>query len=643
MPDSAPLAGLGGWNPNKVAAYEEAYEAFTGNVFFDSKETGGHTPLAANRYQSQRWFLRSIWDGLAEDIHDFKFLKSRQLGCTTEARALGVFWLGIHDGMRGAMVFDTDAHKEEARLEIEMMINGLPKSVRFPKIVPPSNRYLMTLSNNSLIRFMSAGVRTSKSSGVLGRSSGINLLLASELCSWENDEGVVSLKQSLAEEYENRLYIWESTGRGFNRWHEMWEEATRDELSQKATFLGWWLKDSQVIRRGTAMWAKYGEPPLTEEEKKRIATVKRKYGWEVSREQLAWYRRKIDPTRERDDDEPEDEHQVQEQPWDETECFLATGSTFFDALKISDRMANAVQYRYQSYKFWPGSDFFKSMIEPARTWRETQIKIWEEPQADANYVVAADPAFGHDEKNDRSAINIFKCYADCMEQVCEFASASTPTHQFGWLIVSLAAYYGLYSGSVVYNIVEINGPGEAVWREMGMLISAVRTGYYRDAARERGIADMINNIRQYFYTRSDAMTAGHSWQWKTTSQLKVAIMERLRDFVHNGTMLIRSQETLEEMRAITRDGDTIKAEGKKHDDRAFTMALAGRCWEERMQRSLMAQNRTRKADEAKRALSIVDQYQLFRQFQLDSFFKTKNAARVAAGYQRQRQNWGRRM
>ena len=996
-----------GWNTDKVAAYAEAYQAFTSQVKFDSKETGGGTILSENRYEAQEWFLQAIWTGLSNDIHDFKILKSRQQGITTEARAFGVFWLGIHDGLRGAMVFDTDAHKEEARLEIEMMISNLPKSVRFPKIVAPSNRYLMTLSNGSLIRFMAAGTRISKSSGVLGRSSGINLLLASELCSWQNPEGIISLKQSLAETYPNRIFIWESTGRGFNEWHDMWEEARADELSQSATFLGWWLKDTQRIERGTAMWDAYGASEVTAQEMKRIAAVKQQYGYEVSREQLAWYRRKTDPTREREEDDPEDGTLIQEQPWcvtadtrigtsrgilqiidlkvgdvtsqgivdrvfssgmtpiwrvtthlgyeltgthhhpligiddeeipleksvgakvrlsppkfaetpyvvqwrkgvvdyaveitpefarligffmgdgymtgqgnrtgyefgitcgandrdiidhlhklirrlfgvntqerhfvdprfknakgwtqvrttskiiyetfkdlgllrtdtvktqrlvhvpdfiwrspeniiieflrglfetdgfnsasqsrvvlsskypdfladiqllllglgitslrrdarkrarngqeyigftlnlrqaeaekfnsivgflsvrkrarsikrerngaysralplvfedevvtaeetdhdeevfnltvsgrhwfdangllthnTEEECFIATGSTFFDAVRLSDRMAQAVQYRHQSYKFWPGTDFFSSRIDLARTWRETQLKLWEEPLTDAVYVVAADPAFGHDENNDRSAINVLRCYADCLEQVAEFASGSTPTHQFAWLILSLAAYYGLYAGTSVMMIVELNGPGEAVWREIMELRTAVISGYYRDAARERGIGDMINNIRQYIYTRSDGMTAGHSYHFKTTTQLKVAVMERLRDVVHNGKLLVRSQDTLEEMRSITRDGDTIKAEGRKHDDRAYTMALGVRAWEERLQRALMAGGRTKAADQAKRALSISDQYQLFRQYQLDSFFKQKSAARLATQQMQQRRNWGRR-
>ena len=66
--------------------------------------------------------LDAVFDGLSEDIHDFKILKSRQLGISTISRALIIFWLGVHRGMQGAMIFDTESHKEEAREEIEQMI-----------------------------------------------------------------------------------------------------------------------------------------------------------------------------------------------------------------------------------------------------------------------------------------------------------------------------------------------------------------------------------------------------------------------------------------------------------------------------------------------------------------------------------------
>ena len=51
----------------------------------------------------------------------------------------------------------------------------------------------------------------------------------------------------------------------------------------------------------------------------------------------------------------------------------------------------------------------------------------------------------------------------------------------------------------------------------------------------------------------------HSWHWKTNQQLKVAILERLRDFVHTDMLHVRSRDLLDEMRSITREGDSIEA------------------------------------------------------------------------------------
>ena len=46
-----------------------------------------------------------------------------------------------------------------------------------------------------------------------------------------------------------------------------------------------------------------------------IKEVKDNYGWQITPEQLAWYRWKIDPGRELDEGDPEDTNLTQEQPW----------------------------------------------------------------------------------------------------------------------------------------------------------------------------------------------------------------------------------------------------------------------------------------------------------------------------------------
>lgn len=615
-----------GWNLEKVEAFRDTFYEFLGYLRINSKEKGGDYCLADGVYEAQYRLLDAIWDGLAEDIHDFKVLKSRQLGISTISRALVIYWLGMHRGMQGAMIFDTESHKEEAREELEQMITSLPEALGFPRILK-LNRYNLSLSNGSRLRFMAAGTRTTKSSGVLGRSSGINLVHASEICSWENTEGVVALKNALSRNFPDRLYLWESTARGYNEWHDMWEEAKQDDLHQRTVFIGWWAKDDQRLRRGTAAFERYGTEPPTAREVERIKDVRELYGFDVELEQLAWYRELTDPNRDRDEDEPEDSFVLQDQPWTEDESFQQTGSTFFEGTKLKERMIAASQRRSSGFKFCPGSDFVTTEIYPAKIWRDIDIRVWEEPVSDAVYVVSADPAFGHNPKSNHSAVQVGRCYADQIEQVAEFTSTSTLTHQLAYLIWALVGWYGSMPNNQVLTIIEINGPGESVWREYGLVRPIVQNGYLRPAAREKGLTDIFYNARNYVYARSDSMHPGKNYHWKTTQQLKVAIMERLRDFMHNGGIVINSTDAIEEMKSITRDGDEIGAEAGRRDDRTMSLAMMVRAWEEKLRRGLIAQNRTREADVARRRMNIVDQFQLFNRYRLSQFFENKNAVR----------------
>lgn len=617
------------WNAEKVAAFRAAFEQFLLSVSINSKETGAGFILGRGLYLAQRKVLDAIWQGLSEQKHDIKILKGRQAGITTLTRALGIFWLGFFHGLHGAMVFDSTEHTNAARQEIEDMIQNLPPGLGFPTITH-RNRYGIRLANQSQLQFMSAGTRESKSGGVLGRSSGLNFLMASEMCSWVNQEGVQALSNSLARRFEDRLFIWESTARGPNVWKVMWDEAKVDDLNQVTVFSGWWANDSLKIEETDRRFAFYGTEPPSTEEQERIREVKKLYDYEITQEQLAWYRYYSDPGRDREEGEPKDAFKLQDQPFTEFEAFQLTGSTFFDGATLNRHQMRAAPFRWKSYKWLPGEDnFFNSHIRPAQTTRDTDLRVWEEPLPNAMYVVASDPAFGHSEKSNHSAIEVLRCYADCIEQVAEFQSTSTLTHQLAWMILALVGYYGSFSGNVVHVIIEINGPGEAVWREYDSTVKIVRTGYLGTVARESGLSDIAVNSRNYIYTRSDSMGAGHNLHFKTTQQLKVAYMERLRDFIHNDGIVIRSRETLEEMVGVTREGDTIGAEGQNRDDRTVALALGVRCWEERVRRTLVNQGVTRASDHARRAMRTpADRMALMQQVIFQDMLGRKNAARL---------------
>ena len=627
----------GEWSAAKVKAFKEAFFQFLDHVYINSKDLGGNTCLGRHVYRAQKLLFRRICDGLRKGKHNFFVLKSRQLGVSTFSRALSVFWLGMHDGLEGAIVFDTDSNRNKARREIEAMIRGLPAALKFPKITL-SNRDGLTLDNGSTIQFLSAGVGGSRSSGGLGRSSGLSYGHMSEMCSWTNAEGVESLKNAFSDINPDRFYIWESTARGWGLWSDMWEEARLDENHSECIFLGWWSKDSQKIDRDDPDFEVYGSTPPTDRELERIKDVFERYGHQITPEQLAWIRRKMDPAAKAEGDADADyegnEIRLQEQPWVEEDAFQMTAATFFEPTKLAEMAHKHVSNKYKTYAYTTGIEFTDCRVYPASNAKSVQLKVWEEPEEDAIYVIAADPAFGHSELSDRSAIQVLRCYADGVDQVAEYTWPLVNTRQFAWVIASLLGWY-----NECYLILELNGPGEAVWQELQSLKRSLAHGYQMREVEERGLRNIFQNVKNYLYGRSDSMTPGRNYQWKTTQNLKIGIMERLRDFTENLMLNIRSIETLDEMKWITREGDSIGGDGSKKDDRVMALAMGVRCWEERVRRIMAPQKRTRAAEAARRRLTIRDQVRLFNEHQLTTFFAVKQSVRRREANAARRAGW----
>ena len=636
---------MAGWSHDKRVRVEGAFYAFLNKCYVNSKDYG-RICLGENLYVGQRRAITEIFDGLEQDIHDFKILKSRQLGISTLFRALGVFFLGIFNGLKGAIVFDTDNNKSQARLELETMIKDLPRSLKFPKI-KSNNRAGLTLDSDSQVLFMSAGVKKSKSSGTLGRSVGLSVALCSEMCSWENDEGVESFKQSLSEVNPDRLYVWESTARGFNQWYEDWQDARKDPLHQKCIFIGWWGKDSQRIERSDPDFDVYGTTPPSDKEAEKIRIVRERYGVEITPEMLAWVRRKMDPTAVAEGDAPPEYEgsttKVQEQPWIEEEAFQQTGAIFFSAEKLTEVSHRDVSPKFNSYFYSVGQEFIDTHIIKAPNAKMAELKVWDEPDPDGYYIVGCDPAFGENELNDRSSIFVARAYADGLDQVAEYACPMPRTEQLAWVLASLMGWYGSGANSQVKYCLELNGPGTAVFTELRSLKHQIESHSYLDnQVQERGLKDIFRNVKTYIYTRADAIQGGFNLHFKTTASLKIMLMERLRDALSNGKLRVRSIDLVEEMKTIAREGDTIKAPGSMKDDRVLAASFAVHCWETGPRRTLMAANRTRDSEAARKRLTIVDQVNLYQSNQLQHFFAQKRRVMMDTARELMKRSWRHR-
>lgn len=633
---------MAGWSHERRTRVEAAFYEFLQRCYVNSKDAG-RICLGEHLYDGQTAFITTVFDALEAGKHKIFVLKSRQLGISTIVRALCTFWLGIHRGLRGALVFDSAPHKESARRELVEMITNLPPSLKFPKPLGTGrgNRDSITFVNDSTMLFMSAGVKQSKTSGTLGRSEGLTLAHLSELCSYDNPEGLKSFEQSMSEVHPDRLYVYESTARGYNQWKEMWDDARADPTHCVALFLGWWSKPSQSIPREDPDFERYGSAPPSEAEAVRIKSVHEQYGHEITFEQLAWIRRKVDPSSQDEDSDSQEEDVVMlaEQAWTEQEAFQQTGSVFFGDKILTDQSNLHVSRKHTAYMYVAGDEFTSMRVLRAQNLKSVELKVWEDPEADATYVIGIDPAYGENEKNCRSSMQVFRCYADGIDQVAEYAWPMINTRQFAWAIASLLGWYGSLNSEVRY-ILELNGPGTAVFNELRSLKFQIDNDRgQRRELEDRGLVDVFKNVKTYIYTRPDSMGAGYNWHWLTTTRLKITIMERLRDFVSNGKLHVRSAALIDEMRSISRNEDSIGAENGMKDDRVLAAAMAAYYWDTKIKPGLMQQRRTREAEAARKRASIVDQAAMFHQNQLDAYFSQKQRVRHQSRAMEVRNRW----
>ena len=607
------LPRINPWSPATIKQFRAAFEDFISYLKIDSKEAGGEATLVP--YGAQLRFLDEVFDGLSKGIHNFVVLKARQLGITTISVALDLFWLFYFPGTKGALTFDKEQTRDEFRVTLDRYIASLPHTHSVPVVT--HNRTGMTLGNGSRISYLVAGVKKSAGSGSLGRGLGLSFVHSTEVSSWGDPEGIASLKAALAQKNPNRLYIWESTARGFNDFHEMWEDAKDDDLSSRAIFIGWWAKDDYSYKphnhEEKALYERYSFP-LTDKELEVQKLVKKDYGVTISMEQWAWYRHNKDPNGGELDAGNEIVTESsslfeQEYPSHEEEAFLLTGANFFSAGELTKAWKTAKNHPYQGYRYLLGEKFTAMSVEQVGQARFSELKIWEEPDPDGVYVIGADPAFGSSDEADRYVIQVLRCYADGVDQVAEFCVTSMSTYQFAWVLVHVCAAYvnSRY-------LLEITGPGEAVWNEMRNVRLMIENGYLKDDAEEKGIRRIFSSIKQFIYSRADSLGGGGSaWHWKSSSERKNTIFSQLRDAFYLGQLRVRSLECLEEMKKIVQDGLTIKGDGTAKDDRVVALALAVKCWNDWERRNMIAQHRTRDVEITKKDRTPQDEMNLFQQ------------------------------
>jgi hypothetical protein len=520
---------------------------------------------------TQTYVMEEIQKGLNDDVHFFVILKGRQLGITTISLALDLYWQFTHPGWQGTLVSDTEENRDMFRSTLGMYIEGLPKEYKIPLVA--HNRNQMVLKNRSRIFYQIAGNKSR-----LGQGKAITYLHATETASWGNEEGLASLIASLAEKNPERLYMFESTAQGFNMFHDMYKTA-KSAKTQRAIFCGWWRNEFYSVDPDSNIYKVYWDGKLTGEEKEWVKDIKKLYGVEINSRQMAWWRWKMH------EGIKDESLMYQEFPPTEDYAFVMTGTSFFSNSRCTDAAKVAKKSDPDHFRYVFGQLFQDTEVIPSSE-RLGTLKVWQEPIDTAYYVIGADPAYGSSDWADRFCIQVFRCYADGLDQVAEFATNEMNTYQFAWVIAHLA---GAYKNSTL-NL-EVNGPGQAVINEIRNLKRlAVSVG----GALGHGLLDVLGSMTNYIWRRNDTLGGlSNSIGYLTTSNSKERMLQYMKDYFEREMMKIRSMDTLEEMKTIVREDGFIGAPGRAKDDRVIACALAAVAYAEQVQPRLIMQKITR--------------------------------------------------
>ena len=529
-----------------------------------------------NLLGTQTYVMEEIAKGLEDDIHFFVILKGRQLGITTISLALDLYWHFINPGLQGTLTTDTEENRDMFRSTLAMYMDGLPKEYKIPLLA--HNRNQLSLKNRSRLFYQVAGLRAK---GSLGRGKAITYLHGTETSSWGDEEGLASLLASLAETNPLRMYMFESTARGFNMFHDMYATAKRAR-TQRAIFCGWWRNELYSVGADNPIYKVYWDGKLTPDEKEWVKDIKKLYNVEINSRQIAWWRWKLS------EGIKDDALMYQEFPPTEDYAFVMTGSSFFSNSKCTDAMKASRKKVPDYYRYIMGLNFQDTEVIKSSPKLGT-LKIWEEPVDNGYYVIGADPAYGSSDWADRFCIQIFRCYADGLDQVAEFATSELNTYQFAWIIAHLA---GAYKNSTL-NL-EVNGPGQPVLQELRNLKRQANALASTNKAQGEALMNVLSSMQNYIWRKNDTLGGlTNSIGWITTQASKERMLSYFKDYFERDMLVVRSEDLLDEMKTIRRDGGTISAPGRSKDDRVMAAGLAAAAFAEQVQPQLIGRRITR--------------------------------------------------
>jgi hypothetical protein len=446
-------------------------------------------------------------------------LKARQQGISTYC-AGRVFWKTYFTPHARSVVMAHDSATSDALFNMSRNLIRNMEKIYKPKELKSNAKEIVISSPHfkkdevgekpvASYRLYTAG------SPEAGRGTTPTIAHLSEVAFWQHDEKILAgLFQGISEA-EGTEVILESTANGATgEFYRLWRGALEGENEYTPIFLPWFVTDEY-----------YRDPPETFERSSEEELLVEQY--DLNDGQLYWRRLKIA--------EGGELKFRQEYPASPDEAFITAGSSVFALDKLNELEPIAPEKRMRF-------DFNANMWEDST---EGNFYIWEYPDWDSNYVVAADVSLGVGQdysaavvmNTDRKVIGLFR-------------DNHIDPSKFGDLLFYLGRYY-----NNALLTVESNSMGIAT-------LSRLTQMNYINLYKQTKIAAI---------SKEEGLVPG----FRTTQSTKPHIIGNLKNAVETDDIWIGSHIIIQELKDYisTESGKTEAAPGC-HDDTVMSMAIA---------------------------------------------------------------------
>ena len=410
----------------------------------------------------------------------------------------------------------------------KLMLDNLPEDIK--PSVKRSNAQELIFDNDegkglkSKIKCMTAGT-----SGV-GRSDTFDNLHLSELAFWEGD--VTATLTGLFQAVPNlpdTMIIIESTANGYEKFHELWEQAVNGESDFIPLFVAWFeLPEYSMTYSGFT---------LTKEEEE----LKERYN--LTNDQLEWRRWCI-----RNNCQNDIEQFKQEYPSCPEEAFISTGKCVFDKEAIIQRLRYVPKPIKQGY-FVFNEEKAKQNIMTDIKWvydKKGCIKIYKLPNMPqyTEYCIGGDTA--GDTMGDEFSSDVID--ARTLEQVATL-TMQTDEDLYAKQMYCLGMYYE--------------------WALIG--VETNYSTYPQKKLEELGYPKFY--VREVVDRFDKSVTK--QFGFNTNKKTKPLAISHLVELVREHTDIFNNEKTLRQMLTFVRkENGKQEAEEGYHDDKVMSIAIA---------------------------------------------------------------------